>query len=549
MARINVRQKGGGFEVRNGDLLFRLQEKSFSIWREERCCFELEVACAVNNADGELDLDQGAYRLEQRENSGDVAIFAWIGRSNLWDKKEYQLKIFKSFFHFTIKVSGRGILGEIEYFSGSWYEFSRYFIPNPTGGGLALPQYHSPEQPGAIAMHYQTPPLLAFPFEFDPDGWLALGLAPRHGDYNFERFDYRPGNESFSLTTDYLGYTRINGSHEIAGIIGAFGSDEYASLAGYAEGMYADCGCVRKSWKDTPRWWHGPLFCGWGEQAAINPIDQGAAANQKDYTWMSKRLDELELKPTAVIIDDKWMTRYGEALPDPAKWPDMRAFTDTEHRKGRKVILWFRSWNTEGLDADECVNLYGLPQGADPTSPKYRERLQKTFHKLLSSDPGCYDCDGFKVDFANVMPRGRELSSYGNIFGLELLKSFLKLVYDTAKSVKPDCLINNSCAHPYFAEVTDQCRLHDYSGRQRSAWRIMSYRQKLYRAAMPGVPIDTDTVRSTYRETLEYIERCHELGAPDLYFLSGTERVPFDARLHAALKRSWSANDKSFFTR
>jgi hypothetical protein len=144
------------------------------------------------------------------------------------------------------------------------------------------------------------------------------------------------------------------------------------------------------------------------------------------------------------------------------------------------------------------------------------------------------------------MPRGRELRSHGGVYGLELLKSFMKLVYDTAKSVKPECLINNSCAHPYFAEVTDQCRLHDYSGKQRSAWRVMSYRQKLYRAAMPDVPIDTDTVRSTYRETLEYIERCHELGAPDLYFLSGTERVPFDARMHDAIRRSWREYDRRF---
>jgi hypothetical protein len=546
MNAIEANAVNGGFEVRNRDLLFKVQAKSFAVWRGERCCFELEVGCAVKSADGENDRDQNGYRLEQREISDGTAKFAWIGRSNLWDKKEYLLKIFESGFLFSVRVSGRGTLGEIEYFPGSWYEFSRYFIPNPTGGALSLPQYHSPEQSGAIAMHYHTPPLLAFPFQFEPDGWLALGLAPRPGDYNIERFDYKPGKDGFSLSTDYLGYTRVDGSHEVAGIAGAFGTDEYGALAGYAEVLYTNCGCIRKSWSDSPRWWHGPLFCGWGEQAALNPADQFAAANQKDYTWMSKRLDELELKPTAMIVDDKWMARYGEALPDPAKWPDMRTFTDTEHRKGRKVVLWFKSWNTEGLDADECVHLYSLPQGADPTSPKYRKRLQETFHRLLSPAPGCYDCDGFKVDFANVMPRGRELRSHGGVYGLELLKSFMKLVYDTAKSVKPECLINNSCAHPYFAEVTDQCRLHDYSGKQRSAWRVMSYRQKLYRAAMPDVPIDTDTVRSTYRETLEYIERCHELGAPDLYFLSGTERVPFDARMHDAIRRSWREYDRRF---
>ena len=97
---------------------------------------------------------------------------------------------------------------------------------------------------------------------------------------------------------------------------------------------------------------------------------------------MSNRLDELDLHPTAMIIDDKWQGKYGELLPDPKKWPDMRAFVDSQHEKGRKVMLWVKVWNSEGLDADECLTLEQQPYAADPTNPKYQKRLRETVRKI-----------------------------------------------------------------------------------------------------------------------------------------------------------------------
>jgi len=518
-------------------LTYKIGEKSFKIYHKDYECFELNIGCAVNSVVCD-DVDEEGYLLSQ-EKLGDKEVFTWTGRSNIWEKKEYILEIYKDNFLFRVKIYGEGTLGKVDYFSRSSYEFSRYFIPNPLGGALTLPQYHSPEQDGTVAMQYSTPPLLGFSFEFE-NGWLSMGIAPQPGNYNFEKFDYEYARSGcFALSTDFMGYTKVNGEFELPGIMGGFGSDEYDALASYADGLYEFCGYKRKSWSDSPRWWYGPLFCGWSEQAAMNPENQFDAANQKNYEDMSRRLDEFGLKPTAIIIDDKWQTSYGESLPDPEKWPDLRGFTDREHEKGRKIVLWFKSWNHEGLDADECVRWYSLPQGADPTSPLYIKRVEDTLYKLLSSEDGCYNCDGFKIDFANVMPHGKNLKSYGNVYGIELLKELMKLIYNTAKSIKPDCLINNSCSHPYFAEVTDQCRLHDYAGTQRSAWTVMSYRYRLYQAAMPGVLIDTDTVRSNYRETLDYINRCGELGAPDLYFLSNNAKVNFDDQILDALKVSW----------
>ncbi|MDP2990927.1 MAG: hypothetical protein Q8O57_10235, partial [Kiritimatiellota bacterium] len=321
-------------------------------------------------------------------------------------------------------------------------------------------------------------------------------------------------------STDFLGYKQVDGEYELPAITGTVAPDEFTALDGHAQWLYDFGGCRRRDWSGSPRWWRGPIFCGWGEQCQYAPNAQDAAT-QENYTKMSRRLDELGLKPTAIIIDDKWQTSYGEALPDPRKWPDLRGFVEEQQTRDRRVMLWFKAWNTEGLPADECINLWSQPLGADPNSPAYQRRVREFMAKLLGNGPGCCNCAGFKVDFANVMPLGRDLRGTTGHYGIELLKQWFRLFYDSAKAVKPDCLINASCAHPYFAEVTDQARLHDCWGPLHAAWEVMSFRWRLFQAALPGVLIDTDGISSSRWETMNYFRRCPQLGVPDLYFLSG----------------------------
>ena len=126
------------------------------------------------------------------------------------------------------------------------------------------------------------------------------------------------------------------------------------------------------------------------------------------------------LKPTAIIIDDNWQKQYGTAMPDLDKWPTLCEFAEQEHQKGRKVVLWFKCWSAEGLDADECLSVWSQPVAADPTSPKYQERLKRTIYKLLSSEDGCYNCDGFKIDFANCLPVGVPVQAHEpGVYGVE----------------------------------------------------------------------------------------------------------------------------------
>lgn len=266
------------------------------------------------------------------------------------------------------------------------------------------------------------------------------------------------------------------------------GSDAYDVVRAYADWHYAFGGCVRKDRTNVPDWWSRPIFCGWGEQAALQKHSgaarQGDHATQRDYAWMSEKLDEYDLHPGCIIIDDEWQGEYGAALPDSGKWPDLRAFADAEHRKGRRVVLWFRSWYPEGLSAEECIEYLCTACGADPTSERYRARMRKTIHTLLSDAPGCFNCDGFKIDFANCMPLGRYVACHeAGVYGVELLKRYFVMMRDFAREAKADALINCSCAHPYFDEVVDQVRIHDYRGSMRSCVEVMGHRAKLARAA------------------------------------------------------------------
>ncbi len=526
-----------------GNMQVSASAQTLSVTVNGKQIFELP-ACLAVDTDGSKDADlfEPAFKKE-----GNRCV--WTVQSSNWEMKEYSLSAEGSAVVLRVKVKGHGKLGKIRYFPESGkagqqlgYEVSRYLVPVALGGAKSLPQWCNTMESASIELGYMTPPLLAFPFQGDFPGSCAIGLAPRPGAYNLDYFrcefaSFRDG----LFSTDFYGYTEVAGEYELPALTFTAGANEFDALAAYSEWLYQFGGCHKTDRARVPRWWLGPLFCGWGEQSYLSPGDVYAGANQKDYTTMSRRLDELGLKPTFIIIDDKWQGQYGELLPDPKKWPDMRAFTDAEHAKGRHVLLWLKSWDNEGLHSAECVKSLCTPYGADPTSPVYRKRIQETIRRLLSSEPGCFNCDGFKVDFANCMPLGKNLvTSEHGVYGIELLKRLMTLIYQSAKAVKPDCLINTSCSHPYFAEVTDQSRLHDYNGQLRYLWEVREFRAKLFLAAYPGISIDTDGEYSTsIEQTLNYLRRAPELGIPALYQLHGSKKMPMTDDNYREVAKIW----------
>lgn len=526
-----------------GRLQVRAFSKSLIVSVDGKTIFELPAQVAVD-IDGSPDNDmfEPAFRIENDRCT-------WTVRTSNWEKKEYSLSCEGPAIVLRLKVQGKGKLGKLRYFpeggkSGKKlsFEVSRYFVPVALGGAKAVPQWHNTMESANIDLYmYMTPPLLAFPFTGPFSGTCAIGLAPKPGAYNIDHFrcefaSFRDG----LFSTDYLGYTEVNGTYELPVLTFTSGTDEFASLAAHSDWLYQFGGCTRVDRSNVPSWWLGPIYCGYGDQHILSPNANGAT--QKNYTILSRRLDELGLKPAVIIIDAKWQDQLGAFLPDTTKWPDLRAFVDAEHAKGRKILLWLKAWDNEGLRSEECVRCYYSTFSADPTSPAYQKRIKETMHKLLSSDPGCFDCDGFKIDFANCMPSGKDLVTHERgIYGIELLKRMMTLLHDAAKAAKPNCLINNSCSHPYFAEVTDQCRLHDFPGQLRFLWEVREYRAKLFRTAFPGISIDTDDERSSSKEqSLNYIRRAPEIGVPVLYCLHNPFMTDDDYREIAKIWADYS---------
>lgn len=169
-------------------------------------------------------------------------------------------------------------------------------------------------------------------------------------------------------------------------------------------------------------------------------------------------------------------------------------------------------WDSEGVPEEYCVfdereNRYVV----DPTNPGYLKILRDAIHYIISDDEGCLGADGLKIDFAFWQPVGRKARSYSGKYGVELFRELVSRIREYMKAEKPYAVLNCSPCHPYFADLCDQARLHDYDYRQRNSFEEFSQRAALYRAALPGVLIDTDGCgHNTRRDTMRLP---HALGA------------------------------------
>lgn len=494
---------------------YNLCGKYIEITNEGEVVFKLSLQTSVEPY-GVNDIDEEILEFTKVNEKK----FVWITKSNNWDKKEYSLTITEDGILYNVCVYGNHKIDKVRYFSDkSLYEAGFYFIPSVLGDGVDN-RIFTTAQSGTISMGYLTPPPMCFPFLTEgQNSWVGVGLICDENCYNFDSFKFVSKNNSMEFNVDLYEYTECTHSIKLPAILFTSGKDKYDVLHNYSMYHFNNGYCKMTENKNED-WWYGPLFCGWGQQMRDNPEDPYSLSTQEYYKNLSERISDRGLKPTAIIVDDKWQGKYGEALPDKKKFPDLRSFCDEQHKQGKKVMLWFKSWSCEGLNNDECVTLWSQPYGADPTNPKYIERMKKTIHYLISDDEGCCNCDGFKIDFANCMPLGRDLQTYEGVYGIELLKRLIRLIYECTKSEKADALINNSCCHPYFYEVTDQVRLHDYCMMCRNSSYALELRSNLFGSVMSGKLIDTDGAGdASRRDAMRYISKSVEIGVSDLYII------------------------------
>jgi hypothetical protein len=525
---------------------------------------ELFILSSIHALHGRDDTTRiGSWEVE--EEAG-MTTFLLRTESSLWKKKQYRLRCHPNRFTYDVQVEGRGCLAEVNYFGGyysgqprwgsgffwSGQRFRNGFNPEPNKDEAI---YFSPEVNTSIDLMgvplpgrdnwFFTPPPFCYAMQI-PEGWLSLGVETRPGQNRFTEYAYHGRALGFYLSLAYDGQTTVNGVCQLPAIGFDFAGDEYAALKRHVEALSVDVlpqtTLPREPAGET--WWHTPIFCGWGGQSHLASSQGGRApeyARQEVYEQFLQTLDGVNVDPGIIVLDDKWQSTYGENYADETKWPDLHGFVARQHARGRKVLLWLKAWDPEGVPEEECIrNASCLPVGVDPSNPAFERRLRSAVKRMLS--PLGYGADGFKIDFTARIPCGPNLTIFGDTWGLELMHLYLSILHSEAKRIKPEALIMAHTPHPYLQDVVDMIRLNDING-EHDVNRAMLHRYRVASIACPNTSIDTDDWpmpdRASWRA---YTSLQPELGVPSLYYVTHIDSTgeALDADDYRLIRESWA---------
>lgn len=538
---------------------------------EGETILELFVPFGVDTVGG---LDDTTGLSEMKETvTPEGSTFELEATSSVWTRKTYRIHCSPDQVRFETHVEGTGDLTEVRYFGGNYSGQPRWgsgffwsatslrrgFNPEPT---VHEERYFAPEAGAQIdatgvplpgrAGWFFTPPPYCLAFE-GPDGWLGLGVEAQPGENRYTDLRYVAQRGAFHLSLGFDGRTRVDGSYRLPDLAIHFANGPYEALAAHVRSLKELLLVPDVPPRPLPAWWCRPIFCGWGSQshlAARGGGDAPALATEVNYRSFLATLADNGVSPGVLVIDDKWQSTYGGNEADGAKWPDLKGFIAEQHAAGRKVLLWLKAWDPEGLPSNECVtNAAGVRVACDPTSPEYERRLRDSVRRMLGPDG--YDADGFKLDFTARMPSGPGLGMHGDVWGLELMRLYLHVLYSEAKSVKPDSLLMTHTPHPYLADQLDMIRLNDIN-KGSDVNEAMRHRAKVARIACPHALIDTDNWPIPDRDSWRaYLPLQLELGVPSLYYSShiDTSGEPLLREDYDLIRRVWGGvpDDETLF--
>ena len=355
--------------------------------------------------------------------------------SLVWEKKTVALTLLEDRMIYAATVAGEGRLTDVELLSGyytgcnarhsnarlySGFYADSLFNPEPDG----WEEYKvSPQERALIDMTgvpipgrdhwFFTPPPFCFVLR-KGETCMTLGVTAKPGAHTFTEYEYI-GGRGQGLLLRYEGETAVSGEYALPEVQMIFGADEYELL-----GEFSRVERPLPLAKQQYEWWTRPIFCGWGAQSALSrEYDKPAPAlaYQKFYEDFTDSLDEKGIDPGIIVIDDKWQAHYGLNTVDTAKWPDMKGFIRRMHDKGRKVLLWLKAWDPDGVDPALCVRDWrGSAQAIDPEHPGYIALFKAACEHMISPDG--LDADGFKIDFTARIPTCAGCEHYGSHWGM-----------------------------------------------------------------------------------------------------------------------------------
>ncbi|MEI6165735.1 MAG: hypothetical protein WCS52_00925 [bacterium] len=459
---------------------------------------------------------------------GNTTILTYTETSDLWERKEYTYEFHPDRIVHYYRVFGRGPVGHVNFFR-SWMDdpttveqelgvvpgFDTVFSPAVNFMGKV---FHFAGDTSIITsgddQMYWGSGLASAPFCFclndrSDNFWLWAGLGVRPGKYTFETFSYNENTTkriygAGGFACNYNGKLLVDGSWESPHIVLGAARDPYEGLTKYVGMLKRHYGLsLPRRHKNIPTWWRSPIFCGWGDQMSLGYREHGnvegiafnAYCTQKLHDHWLHILRRHRIRPGQIIIDAGWEQpgTTGDLLVNETRWPDLRGWIEARREEGIRTHLWMCAWNRDGVPDDECITRQdGTPVAPDPTNPKHERRLRAMVRRLLTDAPEGYNADGLKIDGQMNCPLGPGLRNTGNIWGLELQRCYLRIVYDEAKACKPEALVGTFFANPYLADLSDVVRTADQFSIKSSPEDTMRHRARLLSIAMPGCPIDTD---------------------------------------------------------
>jgi len=554
--------------------------------REGRTWSRLSLLASLDRTDG---VDE-SYAVEPArietttDRAEHVIVIEVAAASSAWREKRVRMRCFEDRVELQAEVVGSGLLAGATLLGGravlrtgacgpffSSTGFASVFVPTPTepvqvvrpASAAAVLGVIGDAAPGRLHAVFSPPPLcLGFGRAAAGSGtdipsgeWLFASVVANIDRLTFTELRYEPVDGGFRIALDYDGHTEVDGLFTTPALVLRPAADPWQGLADYRADVVARGLAPAGPAHPPAPWWREPIFCGWGAQCARAAIGGQASApelaRQAEYDEWLAHLAEHELVPGTIVLDDRWQAAYGAVEPDPAHWPDLKAWIARRHEQGQRVLLWWKAWDADGLPAEECVlDPAGTPVAVDPGNPAYRARLTRIVNDLLGQDG--LDADGFKVDFTQRGPAGRMLrrpgAEPGAPWGIAALHQLLATIVAAAKAAKPDALVVTHTPHPSFADVTDMIRLNDVLERDPSGARVpvadqLRFRRAVATAVLPEHPIDTDQWPMPDRaQWREYVTAQAGLGVPALYYAEAIDgsREPLTAEDLALVGRTWA---------
>ncbi len=231
---------------------------------------------------------------------------------------------------------------------------------------------------------------------------------------------------------------------------------------------------------DAPAAAFEPVWCAWGFGRTFQPsqvLQALPVVKRLGFGW--------------VTLDDGWQTSEGDWYLDRAKFPDgdasMRALVDKIHSEGFKAQLWWAP-----LAADPGTDLLTRSPGMlllNPDGSQQKISYWNSFY-LCPADPAVvqyhrqlvekmlreWGFDGLKLDgqhMNGVPPCHNPAHKHASPEdAVKALPEFFRAIYDAARSVKPDALVEFCPCGTAFSFFTLPYANMTVASDPRNSWQI-----------------------------------------------------------------------------